>query len=190
MTQGWIRYVACSTHPPWRTVEALHIAEKYGYPKFICEQPPYNLLDRRVENEIVPMCRQYDLGMMTWSPLAQGVLAGRYQNAQDIPDDSRGAQKPIFAERITGEGIAAARRMNELALKKQTPLPALAVSWVLHQPGVSSVIIGPRTADHLAMLIPSVDLKLHSGDLEYCDSIVPPGSYVSNHFNTAGWQVP
>jgi len=78
VNQGYIRYVACSTHPAWRTVEALHIADRKGYPKFICEQPPYNLLDRRIENDIIPMCGAYDLGLMTWSPLAQGVLAGRY----------------------------------------------------------------------------------------------------------------
>ncbi|CAB5081475.1 Oxidoreductase [Olavius algarvensis associated proteobacterium Delta 3] len=190
VTKGYVRYVACSTHPPWRTVEALHIAEKYRYPKFICEQPPYNLLDRRIENEIVPMCRQYDLGIMTWSPLAQGMLAGRYRSEKDIPEGSRASQKAIYAERITDGGIAAARNMDALARQKEISLPTLAVSWVLHQPGVSSVIIGPRTEEHLGMLLPSVDLELTRADLETCDTIVPPGSYVSNHFNTAGWRMP
>ena len=71
--QGKVRHIGCSTHPPWRTVEAMWIADKHHYPKFVCEQPPYNLLDRRIETEIVPMCRAYDLGIISWSPLAQGV---------------------------------------------------------------------------------------------------------------------
>ena len=103
--RGYIRYIACSTHPAWRTVEAWHIADRKGFPKFVCEQPPYNLLDRRIENEIVLMCQEYDMGIITWSPLAQGVLAGRYRTAKNLPGDSRAAQKDIYAERITDAGI-------------------------------------------------------------------------------------
>ena len=112
VSQGYVRYVACSTHPAWRTVEAMHIADKNGFPKFVCEQPPYNLLDRRIENEIIPMCLEYDLGIITWSPLAQGLLAGRYEQADVLPEDSRAAQKDIYAQRITGAGIKASSKVN------------------------------------------------------------------------------
>ena len=91
--QGKVRHIGCSTHPPWRVVEAHWIADKHHYPKFITEQPPYNLLDRRAETEIIPMCQAYDLGIICWSPLAQGVLAGRYRDATQIPPGSRGAFK-------------------------------------------------------------------------------------------------
>ncbi len=90
---GKVRYIASSTHPAWRVVEALMISDRYHYPKFICEQSPYNLLDRRIENEIVPMCRAYDLGIITWSPLAQGVLACRYKDPTVLPKGSRGDSK-------------------------------------------------------------------------------------------------
>jgi aryl-alcohol dehydrogenase-like predicted oxidoreductase len=174
MQQGKVRYIGCSTHPPWRVVEAWWIADKHHYPKFVCEQPPYNLLDRRVENEIVPMCTAYDLGIISWSPLAQGVLAGRYQDAADIPPGSRGAQKTIYAERITAQ--------------KGCSLPQLAVAWVLHQPGITASIIGPRTLAHLNDLLSAADLKLDDAELAYCDTLVAPGAFVSDHFNTAGWR--
>ena len=190
VSQGYVRYVACSTHPAWRTIEALHIAEKKGYPKFVCEQPPYNLLDRRIENEIVPMCQEYDLGITTWSPLAQGVLAGKYQDATNLPPKSRGAQKTIYAERITDDGIEVARKLSDWAAQKDLAIVPLAVSWILHQPGITSVIIGPRTEQHLDMLLPAVDIELAKSDIEYFDSLVPPGCYLSDHFNTAGWKRP
>jgi len=186
--QGKVRHIGCSTHPPWRAVEAWWIADKHHYPKFICEQPPYNLLDRRVENEIVPMCKAYDLGIISWSPLAQGVLAGRYQDAADIPQGSRGAFKSIYAERITAEGIEAARQLAHRAAQKGCSLSQLAVAWVLHQPGITAAIIGPRTLTHLNDLLSAADLNLDDTDLDYCDRLVKPGAFVSDHFNTAGWR--
>ncbi|MEW5910032.1 MAG: aldo/keto reductase [Thermodesulfobacteriota bacterium] len=186
--QGKIRYVGCSTHPPWRVVEAIWIAEKNRYPKYICEQPPYNLLDRRAEIEIFPMCQAYDMGIMTWSPLAQGVLAGRYHSAIDLPPQSRGAQKNIFAERITQQGIEVSRLLAARATEKGCSLPQLALGWVLHQPPVTTAIIGPRTLDHLKDLHAAVDLHLDDSDIKLCDSLVPPEQNVSNHFNTAGWR--
>jgi aryl-alcohol dehydrogenase-like predicted oxidoreductase len=186
--QGKIRFIACSTHPPWRTVEAWWIADKHHYPKFVCEQPPYNLLDRRVENEIVPMCRAYDMGIISWSPLAQGVLAGRYQNAADIPPGSRGALKPIYAERITQPGIEIAQQLSQRAIHKGCSLAQMAVAWVLHQPGITAAIIGPRTHTQLNELLSAADLNLDDADLDYCNSLVKPGAFVSDHFNTAGWR--
>jgi 1-deoxyxylulose-5-phosphate synthase len=186
--QGKVRHIGCSTHPPWRTVEAWWIADKHHYPKFVCEQPPYNLLDRRAEDEIVPMCKAYDLGIISWSPLAQGVLAGRYRDAVAIPQGSRGDFKSIYAERITSQGIEVARQLAKRAAQKGCTLPQIAVAWVLHQPGITAAIIGPRTLAHLNDLLSAADLNLDDTDLDYCDHLVKPGTFVSDHFNTAGWR--
>ena len=188
MRQGKIRYIGCSTHPPWRTVEALWTADKHHYPKFICEEPPYNLLDRRAETEIMPMCRAYDLGIISWSPLAQGVLAGRYRDADIIPENSRGAFKQIYADRITDKGIEVARKLAERAEAKGCTLAQLAVAWVLHQPGITAAIIGPRTLEHLNDLLQSADVHLDESDLAFCEELVPAGTNVSDHFNTCGWK--
>lgn len=185
--QGKIRYIACSTHPAWRIVEAIMISERYHYPKFICEQPPYNFLDRRIENEIVPMCQTYDLGIITWSPLAQGVLACRYTDPSKLPQGSRGTQKAIYAERITQKGIEISLELAKKAKEKGCTVAQLAVAWVLNQPGITGAIIGPRNLEQFEDLLPSADIKLDDSDFRFCDQLVPPGTYVSNHFNTSNW---
>ncbi|NDJ76077.1 MAG: aldo/keto reductase [Chloroflexi bacterium] len=185
--QGKVRYIAASTHPAWRTVEALHIADKFGYPKFVCEQPPYNLLDRRVENEIVPMCQAYDLGIVAWSPLAHGVLAGRYTDASAMPEGTRGTLREVFAERITQAGVDVGIKFAEYAKGKGVTPAQLATAWVLHQPGVTSSIIGPRTLEHLTSVLPAADLALDEADFAVCDALVPPGMVVTSFFNTSRW---
>jgi aryl-alcohol dehydrogenase-like predicted oxidoreductase len=188
--QGKVRYIACSTHPAWRVVEGLWLAQTHGYPKFICEQSPYNLLDRRIENDLVAMCQAYDLGLVCWSPLAQGVLAGRYQDAARIPPQSRGSWKDIYGQRITQRGIEVAEKLAQLALDKNCSPAALAVAWVLAQPGVTGTIIGPRTQEQFSDLLSAADIRLTPKDLEFCDQLVPPGQFVSDHFNTSRWTKP
>jgi 1-deoxyxylulose-5-phosphate synthase len=185
--QGKVRYAAVSTHPAWRTVEGLLLAEKYGYPKFVCEQPPYNLLDRRVENEIIPMCQAYDLGVTPWSPLAHGVLAGRYTDAAHLPAGSRGTLRKVFQDRITPAGIEVGQQFALHAEAKGCTPAQMAVAWVLHQPGVSGTIIGPRTFDQFESLLPAAELTLDAENLAFCDELVPPGGYVVNYFNTSKW---
>ena len=185
---GKVRYVACSTHPAWRVMEALAISDRRGYARYCCEQPPYNLLDRRIENELVPLCLEHRLGLMPWSPLAQGVLSGRYASASDFPEGSRAAYRGgIYAERINEAGIDVGHRF--VALAKETGMPAiqLAVLWVKDQPAVTAPIIGPRTLNHLDDLLPVGDMRL-SDDVRYaCDELVPPGGMVANFHNSAGW---
>jgi len=185
--QGKVRYIACSTHPAWRVVEEIMISERFHYPKFICEQPPYNLLDRRIENEIVPMCQAYDLGLITWSPLAQGVLACRYKDPKKLPKGSRATRKSVYAERITQKGIEVSFKLAQRATEKECSVAQLAVAWVLNQPGITSAIIGPKTLKQFEELLPSMDIELDEPDLKFCDALVPPGTYVSNHFNTSNW---
>ncbi len=185
--QGKVRAIGCSTHPPWRTVEAVWISRTYGYPAFTCEQPPYNLLDRRAETEILPMCRAYDLGVITWSPLAQGVLGGRYQSTNSFPAGSRATQKEIYAERVTTAGIEVAHQLAQHAERKGRTVSQFALAWILAQRGVTGAIIGPRTLAQTDDLLGALDADLDEDDHLYCDSLVSPGAFVSNHFNTAGW---
>lgn len=187
--QGKVRYIACSTHPAWRTVEALMLSDRYNFPKFICEQPPYNLLDRRIENEILPMCRSFDLGIIAWSPLAHGVLAGRYTDASNLPEGSRGTIRNVFRERITQAGVEVGIQFAGKAAEKGCTAAQLAVAWVLHQPGITGTIIGPRNTEQLESLLPVLDISLDEDDLSFCDDLVPPGSYVTNYFNTTDWML-
>jgi aryl-alcohol dehydrogenase-like predicted oxidoreductase len=186
---GKVRYIACSTHPAWRTVEALHLADRFGFPKFVCEQPPYNLLDRRIENEILPMCRAYDLGVLAWAPLAHGVLTGKYKHAETLPEGSRGTLRSVFRERITSEGVNVGQQIAAHANTKGCTPAQLAVAWVLDRPGITSALIGPRNLDQLESLLPAVDVRLDDTDRSFCDGLVPPGRYVTSYFNTASWML-
>ena len=87
---GKVRYIGCSTFPAWKVMEALSISERQGLARYVSEQPPYNLVDRRIENELVPLCEKYGLGILPWSPLAGGLLAGRYPPGEELPEGSRG----------------------------------------------------------------------------------------------------
>jgi aryl-alcohol dehydrogenase-like predicted oxidoreductase len=188
MRQGKVRYIGTSVHPAWKIMEASMISELKGYARVVCEQSPYNLLDRRIENEIVPMCQAHGLGLITWSPLAQGVLAGRYADASRMPADSRGALRGgIYSERITQPGIEIGNRLVGLAKEHDMSPARLATLWVKDQPGITAPIIGPRTLDQLEHLLPVLDMTLNDELADACDKLVPPGSAVVSFFNSATW---
>ena len=186
--QGKVRYIGSSTHPAWKIMEAIMVSEMKGHARFVCEQPPYNLLDRRIENEVVPMCQAHGLGLITWSPLAQGVLAGRYPSATELPADSRGALRGgIYSERITQPGIEVGKKMVSLAEAHGISPAQLATLWVKDQPGITAPLIGPRTLEQLEHLLPVLDMTLSEELAEACDRLVPPGSAVASFFNSATW---
>lgn len=186
--QGKVRYIGCSTHPAWRVMEALAVSERRGLARYVSEQPPYNLLDRRIENELVPLCLAHGLAILPWSPLAQGVLAGRYADAAAPPADSRAALRGgIYAERVTAAGVELGRRFVALAEAHGIAPALLALLWVKDQPGVTAPLFGPRTLAQLEAMLPVIELALSDELRQACDELVPPGSAVVNFHNTANW---
>tara|TARA_B100001123_G_C15331522_1_gene1031349 strand:- start:969 stop:1973 length:1005 start_codon:yes stop_codon:yes gene_type:complete len=188
VTQGKVRYIGSSTSPAWKIMEALHISELRKYPYFISEQSPYNLLDRRVENELIPFCDYNNLAMIAWSPLAMGLLAGRYNNAKNMPKNSRGSlRKGIYSERITEAGITVGKEFVKLAEENNLKPVQLATLWVKDQPGVTLPLIGPKTLEQLNDYLPVIDMKLNKSLIKKCDLLVPPGSARANFHNSAPW---
>jgi aryl-alcohol dehydrogenase-like predicted oxidoreductase len=185
---GKVRYIGCSTFPAWMVMEALSLSERYGLARYVTEQPPYNLLDRRIENELVPLALRYDLGLLPWSPLAMGILAGRYQQADEAPDGSRVARIGAWAaDRVTQQGIEAARRVSMVAHEKGLTSSQLALLWVKDQPAVTAPIIGPRTEDHLDDALAVLEMSLDDETAATLDEIVPPGTAIADFHNTSGW---
>ena len=186
---GKIRYAGCSTHPAWMVMEALATSERYGLARYVSEQPPYNLLDRRIENELVPLALKYNLAVIAWAPLAMGVLAGRYPAGSPLPQDSRAANQPgtYYAQRVTERGIAVGARFSELARVSGKTPGQLALCWVKDQPGVTAPIVGPRTLEQLVDLLPVLEMNLTGAERAACDELNPPGSVITNFHNTAGW---
>ncbi|MDH3944681.1 MAG: aldo/keto reductase, partial [Anaerolineae bacterium] len=184
---GKVRYIGTSTFAAWQILESLWSSKEYGLNRFVCEQPPYNLLDRQVEREVIPMAQAYGIGIIPWSPLASGRLTGKYQRGQDAPEDSRfqrvirDTKKELdefFSPQIWDliEGVEA------LAGGKGVPVSQFALAWLLAQPGVSSAIIGPRTLEHLEDNLAALEVEITDEDREKIDELIPPGAYARDYY--------
>ncbi len=182
---GKVRHLGCSTHPAWMVMEALAISEREGYPRYETEQPPYNLVDRRIENELVPLCERHGLGLLPWSPLAGGILANRY--ADGVPEGSRATRRPQLLQRVTPRALEVGRELAALAAARDLTVTQLALLWCKDQPGVTAPIIGPRTLDQLADALPVLSMTLDDETRAACDELVPPGTAVADFHNTAPW---
>lgn len=188
--QGKIRYFGSSTFPAWMVVEAHWASERRGYERLATEQPPYSLLVRGIESDLLEVCQRYGMGVLSWSPLAGGWLSGRFGQGKD--NTSRRAER-LPARYDMGDPanqakLAAVDQLSELADKAGLSLPELAVAFVINHPGVTSAIIGPRTMDQLTSILKAPEVSLDASVLDRIDEIVRPGQ----NFNTAdaGWVPP
>jgi aryl-alcohol dehydrogenase-like predicted oxidoreductase len=189
--QGKVRAIGSSTFPPSQIVEAQWTAERRGRERFVCEQPPYSILVRGVENEVLPVCQKYGMGVIPWSPLAGGYLSGRYRKGEDLPQSSRAQRIPQrFDMSIPGNQakLEAADALAQLAEEAGMTLIQLALAFVINHPAVTSAIIGPRTMDHLESQIAALDVTLTPDVLDRIDEIVPPGTNLNPA--DAGWANP
>lgn len=185
---GMVRYIGSSTAPAWKVMEAILISDLKGYVRLASEQPPYNLLDRRIENELIPMAQSYQLAILPWSPLAMGILAGRYANNDTRPENSRASLRGgIYAERVSPKAVEVGNHFVQLAREAGYDPAQLAITWVKDQVGVTTPIIGPKSVEQLEHLLPVLDMKLDSEIAKACDKIVAPGSAVANFHNSAPW---
>ena len=185
---GKVLYIGASSFPAWKVMEGLAISQSNGWARYVSEQPPYNLLDRRIENELIPLAQEYNLAILPWSPLAMGVLAGRYLPGEETPAGSRlDRRHPLLAERVTQKGREIGAKMIELAQERGMTAAQLALLWCKDQPGVTSPIIGPRTLEHLGDALPVMDMSLADEDRLVFDELVPPGNAVSNFHITVWW---
>lgn len=186
--QGKVRYAGCSTFPPWIIMKTIMLSEMKNYVRFVTEESPYNLLDRRIENELIPLAQEQGLGILTWSPLAHGTLLGVYTKENVYPPDSRaGMRGAFYADRVTTNGIAVGNKFVKLAKEASLSPAQLGVLWCKDQPGVTATLIGTRKMEHLEDLIPVLEMTLDDSLREACDNLVPPGSAVANFHNTSGW---
>jgi len=185
---GKVRYLGTSTFAAWQVVEALWASKELHLNRFVCEQPPYNLLDRRVERELLPMARTYGIATIPWSPLAGGLLTGKYHRGQEPPSDSRFAgvsSNPMQQRRMRDQVFDVTEGVQPLAAAKGCTLSALALAWVKQQPGVTSPIIGPRTMEQLEDNLTALDVVIDDEDRAKIDQIVPPGGMVSHFYEAA-----
>jgi aryl-alcohol dehydrogenase-like predicted oxidoreductase len=189
---GKVRYTGSSTFPAHQIVEAQWTAEKRGRERFVCEQPPYSMLIRRIEADVLPVCQKYGMGVIPWSPLAGGWLSGKYRKGGDSPADSRRAQMlpQRYDMSIPGNQakLEAADALGKLADEAGISLIEMALAFVTNHPAVTAAIIGPRTIEQLESQLPALQRTLSADVLDRIDEIIPPGTNVNQ--NDTGWDAP
>jgi aryl-alcohol dehydrogenase-like predicted oxidoreductase len=188
---GKVRTIGSSTFPASAIVEAQWTAERRGRERFTCEQPPYSMLVRGIEADVLPTCRRYGMGVIPWSPLAGGWLSGRYRKGADQPSSTRAERLPARYD-LSRPGnqrkLEAADALARLADEAGVSLIHLALAFVIRHPSVTSAIIGPRTMDHLESQLGAADVTLSDDVLDRIDAIVPAGVNVNP--DDAGYQNP
>jgi aryl-alcohol dehydrogenase-like predicted oxidoreductase len=189
--QGKVRYIGTSTFAAWQLVETLWASHTLGLNRFVCEQPPYNLLDRRIERELLPFARTYGFGVIPWAPIAGGLLSGKYRLGRPRPAGAR-YEKGAIADRDNDKALAAVDRYVAFCEKRQVDPAQFALAWCLGQPDVTSPIIGPRTMEQLESYLEAQKLAVTDEDKKQLDEIFPPGGHFSNYYTadfgpTARW---
>ena len=188
---GKVRYLGSSTFPPSAIVEAQWAAERRGRERFVSEQPPYSILVRGVEADVLPTCSRHGMGVIPWSPLAGGWLSGRYRLDGEVETSRRAAMIPDRYDMSKPENqrkLEAADALARVAEEAGLPLIQLALAWVIRNPAVTAAIIGPRTMEHLESQLPAAEITLSDEVLDRIDEIVPPGTNVNPA--DAGWENP
>lgn len=182
ITQGKIRYYGLSNFRGWRIAEAVRMSQQLGIVAPSAIQPVYSLVNRIAELEQLPAAHEYGMGVISYSPLARGVLSGKYRSMQDIPADSRvGRADPrILATEWREESLVVANAVRERAEAREVSTADFAIAWVLNNTLVTSAIAGPRTFDQWRAYLHALELRLDADDEAFVDQLVTPG-YASTH---------
>lgn len=171
---GKVRYIGGSCFLGWQLMESLWQSDKLNLNRFVTEQPRYNILDRSIETEVVPAALKYGVAILPYSPLAGGILTGKYRQGEDYPKDSRFVDQAWseWATSFMNEKVDGVLKVLEaISKEKNSTLSQVALAWVIQQPGVVSAIIGPRTLDHFDDNFGALDVELTEEDLEKIDQV-------------------
>lgn len=183
---GKVRYIGTSTFAPWQIMESLWVSKELGLNRFVCEQPPYHLLDRRVERELVPLCQTYGIAIIPWSPLAGGFLTGKYERDSEGPADARWQKGGRGGKHFSEPAFRVLDVVKELAAEKGCTPAQVSLAWTMHQPGITSPIIGPRTLAQYDDNIGALEIEITQADRERLDEVTEPGRAVVPYYG-ADW---
>ena len=191
--QGKIRYLGHSTFPASEIVEAQWTAERRGRERFRCEQPPYSILTRAIEHDVLPTCLRHGLGVIPYSPLAGGWLSGRYRRGAEnqgpaSPARQRLANRFDLSLPENQRKLDAVEQLAQVADDAGLSLVEMAIAFVLRHPAVTAAIIGPRTMEHLESQLAAAEMTLSDDVLDRIDEINPPGVTINHADN--GWTQP
>jgi aryl-alcohol dehydrogenase-like predicted oxidoreductase len=191
VAQGKVRYIGSSTYPAAQIVKAQWVARERGLQRFVCEQPPYSILARGIEADVLPTCRELGMGVIAWSPLGGGWLSGRWRKGADDLTSRRAAMVPRrydLSIPANQAKLEAADALGQLADDAGMSLIDIALAFVIRHPAVTAAIIGPRTMEQLESQLGDADVTLDHALLDRIDEIVAPGTTINP--TDAGWTNP
>jgi aryl-alcohol dehydrogenase-like predicted oxidoreductase len=183
--QGKIHYLACSNFRAWRVCEALGISDRLGLSRFACVQPLYNIVNRDIEVELLPLCQQHRLGVVTYSPLARGILSGKYKPGQAFPEGSRAARNDVRMRQaeLRDDSIQIAQEIAAHCAARHVAPSQFALAWCLANPIITSIILGPRTMEQFDDNVACLNVTITPEDEAFIDHLVPPGEHSGKGFN-------
>jgi aryl-alcohol dehydrogenase-like predicted oxidoreductase len=189
--QGKVRYTACSNFRAWKVSEALWLSDKHGWERFSCVQPLYNIVNRDVEVELLPLCQSQQLGVVTYSPLARGILTGKYRAGQPFPEGSRAARndKRMKEAELRDASFEVAQQLADHCEARGVATSAFALAWVLANPIITSVILGPRTMEQFEDNLRSEGVKISADDEAFVDLLIPPGEHSGKGFQDPAYPI-
>ncbi len=177
--QGKVRYIGSSTFAAWQLVESYWVADKHNLARFDCEQPPYSIFVRGIERDVLPVCEKYGVGVIPWSPLNRGWLAGKYRKGREIDPQSRVGRGDRFIDRpdspVGRRKLDLVEELVPMAAEVGANLAQYALAWTLVNPVVTAPIIGPRTMEQLEDNLGALDVAIPAEHLRRIDELVPPG---------------
>lgn len=179
---GKVRYIGTSTFAAWQVVEALWVAKELGLNRFISEQPPYHLLDRRIERELIPMAISFGIAVLPWSPLAGGALTGKYKRNEKKPKGGRLAGNTNHEDTLSDESFDIIENIEKMSEKKGCTPSQLSLAWCMNQPGVTSPIIGPRTMKQLKDNLGAVEVEFDLTEYNEIDKFSVPGDKTAKFY--------
>jgi aryl-alcohol dehydrogenase-like predicted oxidoreductase len=168
---GKVRYLGNSNYAGWQIASAHYVAKQHNFTPFISAQNPYSLIDRRIETEVVPAAQQFGLGIIPYSPIASGLLTGKYKRGEPRPEGTRLAQGPAADRLLTERNFETVEKLEEFAQGRGHTMLELAISWLVSQPAVGSVIAGATRPEQVDQNAEAGGWRLDAEELAEVDSI-------------------
>ena len=179
---GKVRYIGSSTFAAWQVVEALWASKELGLNRFICEQPPYHLLDRSIERELVPMAQTYGTALIPWSPMAGGFLTGKYRRGEARPTDARYQDENENTDLFSDAAFNVLDVVLAIAAEKGCTPSQFSLAWCAQQPGITSPIVGVRTMEQLEDNLGAIDVQVTDEERERIDEVAPPDGVITRYY--------
>lgn len=179
---GKVRYIGSSTFAAWQVVESLWASKELGLNRFICEQPPYHLLDRSIERELVPMALTYGTALIPWSPMAGGFLTGKYRRGAARPANGRYQDESENTDLFSDAAFNVLDVVLAIAAERGCTPSQFALAWCAQQPGITSPIVGIRTMEQLEDNLGAINVQVTDEERARIDEVAPPGEAIRQYY--------